>query len=392
MATRIVMPKLGLTMKEGIVTRWFKNEGDPVRIGEPVVEVMTKKITYKIESAAEGALLKVVAPKGKTLPIGGLLGVIGSPDENISDLLMPAPESPAASVTAGAAPSREAVKISPAARKLAEENGVDYARLVGTGPEGRITREDVQKAIAQGVGPAKEPFPADERPVLKVLPYEGMRKAIGDHMSRSWAVAPKVTHHVEVEISALLALRGSVNSDLKEKDKVSLTDFLVKAAARALEMRPEVNSTLEGEEIKVLRDINIGVAIALENGLIVPVLKNANQKSLSAVSQELKKLVKRAKRNKLEPDEMAGGTFTITNVGAYGSVDWFTPIINQPESAVLGVGRVVEKPVVVDGQIAIRPTMGLSLSFDHRVIDGGPAAEFLAVLIGLIEKPHKIYI
>lgn len=392
MATRIVMPKLGLTMKEGIVTRWFKNEGDPVRIGEPVVEVMTKKITYKIESAAEGALLKVVAPKGKTLPIGGLLGVIGSPDENISDLLMLAPENPAASGAVGAAPSREAVKISPAARKLAEENGVDYARLVGTGPEGRITREDVQKAIARGAGPAKEPSLADERPVLKVLPYEGMRKAIGDHMARSWALAPKVTHHVEVEISALLALRGNVNSDLKEKDRVSLTDFLVKAAARALEMRPEVNATLEGEEIKVLRDINIGVAIALENGLLVPVLKNANQKSLSAVSQELKKLVKRAKRNKLEPDEMAGGTFTITNVGAYGSVDWFTPIINQPESAVLGVGRVIEKPVVVDGQIAIRPTMGLSLSFDHRVIDGGPAAEFLAVLISLIEKPHKIYI
>jgi len=387
MATKITMPKLGLTMKIGIVTKWLISEGVIVKKGQPIVEVMTKKINYKMEAPADGILLKIVAIKGVALPIGGLLGIIGAPDEDISDLLIPALPAVAETTTVSTSlPPREKVKISPAARKLAEENRIEYTRITGTGPEGRITREDVQNAIAGGVSPS------EERQTLEVIPYEGMRKAIGDNMAYSWGMAPKVTHHVDVDLSGLLVLRESINSDLKDKDKVSITDFMVKAVARALELKPKINVTLDGEEIKVLKDINIGVAVALESGLIVPVLKNANQKSLSVVSRELKDLVKRAKKNKVNPDEVSGGTFTITNVGAYGSVDWFTPIINQPESAILGIGRIVEKPVVADGQIVIRPVMGLSLSFDHRVIDGAPAAEFLAVLIGLIEKPHKIYI
>jgi pyruvate dehydrogenase E2 component (dihydrolipoamide acetyltransferase) len=387
MATKITMPKLGLTMKVGIISRWLKNEGDAVKKGEPVVEVMTKKITYKVEAPGDGILLKVVASKGATLPIGDILGVIGAPEEDISDLLSPAPSKALGSrVGENTLSPSESLKISPAARKLAEENRIDYARIRGTGPEGRITREDVQKAIAQSV------ILSDARPTLEVIPYEGIRKAIGDHMVHSWGIAPKVTHHVAVDLYELLALRESVNSDLKDKDKVSITDFLVKAVAKSLEMKPHMNVTLDGEEIKVLKDIHVGVAIALQSGLIVPVLRNPDQKSLSTVSKELKDFVKRSKRNKLNPDETSGGTFTITNVGAYNSVDWFTPIINQPESAILGVGRIVEKPAVVKGQIVIRPLMGLSLSFDHRVIDGAPAADFLATLIALIEKPNRIFI
>lgn len=387
MATKITMPKLGLTMKVGIISRWLKNEGDAVKKGEPVVEVMTKKITYKVEAPGDGILLKVVASKGATLPIGDILGVIGAPGEDISDLLSPAPSKALGSrVGENTLSPSESLKISPAARKLAEENRIDYARIRGTGPEGRITREDVQKAIAQSG------ILSDARPTLEVIPYEGIRKAIGDHMVHSWGIAPKVTHHVAVDLYELLALRESVNSDLKDKDKVSITDFLVKAVAKSLEMKPHMNVTLDGEEIKVLKDIHVGVAIALQSGLIVPVLRNPNQKSLSTVSKELKDFVKRAKRNKLNPDETSGGTFTITNVGGYNSVDWFTPIINQPESAILGVGRIVEKPAVVKGQIVIRPLMGLSLSFDHRVIDGAPAADFLATLIALIEKPNRIFI
>jgi pyruvate dehydrogenase E2 component (dihydrolipoamide acetyltransferase) len=266
MATRIAMPKLGLTMKEGIVTRWFKNEGDPIKKGEPVVEVMTKKITYKIEAPVDGILLKIVAPKGKTLPIGGLIGVIGAPEEDVSDLLIPTPLAAEARGPEGTLPSREMMKISPAARKLAEENRIDYTRIVGTGPEGRITREDVQKTIAQGVSPSEEQVFSEERPTLKVIPYEGMRKAIGDHMAHSWGIAPKVTHHVDVDLSGLLALRENINTDLKDKDKVSITDLLVKSVARALEMKPNINATLDGEEIKVLRDVNIGVAVAIESG------------------------------------------------------------------------------------------------------------------------------
>jgi pyruvate dehydrogenase E2 component (dihydrolipoamide acetyltransferase) len=388
MATAINMPKMGLSMKTGTVGKWLKNEGDAVKKGEPIVEVMTEKITNKVEAPADGILLKIVAPKGTKLPVGGLMGVIGEAGEDISAILAAGPSvvaegsaAPASQPAAG-----QKVKISPAAKKLAEENGIDYTRITGTGPEGRITKEDVEKAIAEGVPGA------DDRPTLEVIPYEGMRKAIGDNMAHSWSIAPKVTHHVSVDITNLLALRKTLNNGVKDKDKVSITDLLVKAVARALEIKPNINVTLDGDEIKVLKDINIGVAVALDDGLIVPVVRDANKKSLAEVSKEVKDLAKRARKNKLNPDEMGGGTFTITNVGAWGSVDWFTPIINQPESAILGVGRTVERPVVVDGQIVVRPMMGLSLSFDHRVIDGAPAAEFLAVLLGLIEQPYKIFI
>ncbi|HCF71170.1 MAG TPA: 2-oxo acid dehydrogenase subunit E2, partial [Syntrophomonas sp.] len=278
------------------------------------------------------------------------------------------------------------VKISPAARKLAEENGIDYSRITGTGPEGRITREDVENAIANGVGPA------DDREALEVQPYEGMRKAIGDNMANSWAIAPKVTHMVDVDMTGMLALRKSVNEGLSDKEKVSVTALLIKAIARAIEIKPRVNSILDGDQVKTLKEINIGMAVALDDGLIVPPIKNANTKKLSEVNKEVKDLAKRGRKNKLNPDEMVGSTFTITNVGAYNSVDHFTPIINQPEVAILGIGRTIEKPVVVNGQIVIRPMMGLSLAFDHRVVDGAPAAEYLAVLIDLIEHPHKIFI
>lgn len=389
MATAITMPKMGLSMKTGTVGKWLKNEGDAVKKGEPVVEVMTEKITNKVESPADGILLKIVAPKGTKLPVGGLMGVIGEAGEDISAILAGA-GAPAAAAQSGAPAGKAAagqrVKISPAAKKLAEEHGIDYTCIVGTGPEGRITKEDVEKAIEEGVSAG---YVCTCR---EVIPYEGMRRAIGENMAHSWSVAPKVTHHVSVDISNLLALRKTLNNGLKDKDKISITDLLVKAVARALEIKPNINVTLDGDEIKVLEDINIGVAVALDDGLIVPVVRNANKKSLAEVSKEVKDLAKRARKNKLDPDEMVGGTFTITNVGAWGSVDWFTPIINQPESAILGVGRTVDRPVVVDGQIVIRPMMGLSLSFDHRVIDGAPAAEFLAVLLELIEQPYKIFI
>ncbi|MGD0152286.1 MAG: dihydrolipoamide acetyltransferase family protein [Thermacetogeniaceae bacterium] len=383
MAEIIAMPKMGLSMKTGTVAKWLKNEGDSVKKGEAVVEVMTEKITNKVESPIEGVLLKVVAPKGAKLPIGGLIAVVGAAGEEIADLLKGAPVAAAAST---GTPAGEKVKISPAARKLAEENGIDYQRLAGTGPEGRITREDVERAIVEGVPSA------DDRATLEAIPYEGMRKAIGDNMANSWTVAPKVTHHTSVDLSALLALRKKINNGVKDKDKTSVTDLLVKAVARALEKKPGLNVTLDGEQIKILKEINIGVAVALADGLVVPVVRDADKKGLYEVGKEIRDLAKRARRNKLEPDEMTGGSFTITNIGAYGSVDWFTPIINQPESAILGIGRTVERPVVVDGQIAIRPLMGLSLAFDHRVVDGAPAAQFLGILIDLIENPHKIFI
>ena len=399
MATQINMPKLGLSMKEGTVGKWLKAEGDAVKKGEPLLEIMTDKIANKVDAPCDGILLKITADKKAKLPIGGLMGIVGEAGEDISALLAagsvvkPAAQAQAVARSAPAAlkvAGGEKVKISPAARKLAEENGIDFTALAGTGPEGRIVREDVEKAITEAAAAAS--MPVDTRPVIEVIPYEGMRQVIGENMADSYSIAPKVTHMVSVDVSAFQLLRAQINSDLRETEKISVTDLLVKAVAKALERHPRINSTLSGESIKVLKEINIGVAVALAEGLIVPVVKEANKKSIYDVSSEIRDFGKRARKNKVAMEEMTGSTFTITNVGGYGSVDWFTPIINQPESAILGVGRTVKMPVVVDDQITIRPMMGLSLAFDHRIIDGAPAAEFLATLLKLIEKPHKIFI
>jgi len=373
-------------MKTGTLGKWLKKEGDSVKKGEALVEVMTDKITNKVESPADGTLLKIIAAKGVKLPVGGLMGVLGEAGEDISAILAAGPASSADVAPAAAAAPGGKVKISPAARKLAEDNGVDYTRISGTGPEGRITREDVEKAIEEGIAPA------DDRPTIKVAPYEGMRKAIGENMAASWTTHAKVTEHVSVDMSGILALRKTINEGAKDKDKISVTALLTKAVARAIEINPIVNTILDGDEIKTLKDINIGMAVAVPDGLIVPVIRNANGKKLAEVNVEIGDLAKRGRKNKLEPDEMSGATFTITNLGGYGSVDWFTPIINPPELAILGVGRTIDKPVVVKGEVVVRPMMGLSLSFDHRIIDGAPAAEWLAVLIQLIENPQKIFI
>ncbi|HEX3012140.1 MAG TPA: dihydrolipoamide acetyltransferase family protein [Syntrophomonadaceae bacterium] len=342
MATALVMPKMGLSMKTGTVGKWLVNEGDTVKKGDPVAEVMTDKITNKVEATADGVLLKIVAQKGSKLPVLGLMAVIGETGEDISEVL-------------ASAPTAEAPK-------------------------------------AKAAGAAAPAGGGDERETLEVRPYEGMRKAIGDNMINSWTTAAKVTHMVDVDMSGMMALRKSINEGADDKNKVSVTALLIKAIARAIEIKPSINAILDGEEIKVLKEINIGMAVALDDGLIVPPIRNANTKKLDEVNKEVKDLAKRGRKNKLSPDEMVGSTFTITNVGAYNSVDHFTPIINQPELAILGIGRTVQKPVVVNGEIVIRPMMGLSLSFDHRVIDGAPAAEWLGVLINLIEHPHKIFI
>jgi pyruvate dehydrogenase E2 component (dihydrolipoamide acetyltransferase) len=271
---------------------------------------------------------------------------------------------------------------------MAEENGVDYTQIVGTGPEGRITKEDVEKAIAEGVDFEE----TDDRPTLEVIPYEGMRQAIGENMAKSWSSNARVTHHVKVDMSEILALRKKMNEGVAEKNKISVTAILAKAVARALEIKPCVNASFTGCEIKIWQDINIGMAVAIPGGLIVPVIRDANKKRLTEVNREIADLAKRAHKNKLQIDEMSGATFTITNLGGYGSVDFFTPIINPPEVAILGIGRTTEQPAVVNGQVVARPLMGISLVFDHRVVDGAPAAEWLAVLIGLIENPTTIFI
>ena len=405
MATQINMPKLGLSMKEGVVGKWLKKEGDRLKQGEAVVEIMTDKINNVVESPVDGVLLKIIAAPDTKLLIGEVMGIIGAPGEDVGTFLAPEPASQepvartsavqAAEVPAGAiSVGAERIKISPIARKLAQEHGIDYTLLAKNNPESRIMKEDIEAAIAarETAKSVLAPTSAEEPSTLEVIPYEGMQRVIGENMAKSWAIAPKVTHHVSVDLSQFVALRANINNDLAANDKISFTDLLVKAVAMALKSKPRMNVSLCDRQIKVWRDINIGVAVALPEGLVVPVVRNADQKTVLEISNAIKDLAQRARQNKLQMEEMSGGSFTVTNLGAYGSVDYFTPVINQPESAILGIGRILKMPVVVDDQVVIRPMIGLSLAYDHRIINGAPAAEFMAVLMKLIEAPYKMFV
>ena len=391
MATEITMPKLGLTMTTGKVGRWLVQEGSPVKQGEALLEIMTDKITNVIESPWDGVLLKIIAREGAELPVGAVLGALGGVGEEYREATTTELPSPAA---AGGTPKsgEEKIRISPLARKLAEERGLDWSGITGTGPSGRIVKEDVEAALAAAATKdtvAPRPSPAEREPSgspeFSETPYAGMRRVIGEHMAQSWAISPKVDYHVSVDATAMLKLRQ--DGKQTENEKITLTDIVVKIVARALKLRPNMNVALIGEQIRQYPEPCIGVAVALENGLVVPVVRNADFKPLTAIGRETRQLAQKARTGQLSLEEMRGGTFTVTNVGAFHSVDWFTPLLNQPEAGIIGIGRIVDTPVVRDGQIVIRPMLGVSLSFDHRIIDGLPAAEFLKVVIDLMENP-----
>jgi len=420
MAAEIVMPKMGLTMTVGSVGKWLKKEGDPVAKGDHVAEVLTEKITNLVDSPADGVLLRIAAPEGTTLPIGGVMGFVGAPGEALPAL---PPEPSVASVPKEAIAAAQApqeapggfpeerpsrVRISPVARKMAQEHSIDYTRLQGTGPDGRITKEDIEAVLASPAAAPQAPLPpagfeaapprggvSPDAPLPGTIderPYSGVRRIIGDRMLASWSAAPKVTHHARADAKALLELRASINETLEKEDRVSVTDMLVKITAMALRQKLFMNVSLRGERVVMFREVHLGVAVALEGALIVPVIRNADGKSLICISRELKDLSRRARENALAPEEISGSTFTLTNLGGYRSTEFFTPVINQPESAILGIGRTNDMPVAVDGEVVVRPMMALSLAHDHRVIDGAPAAEFLSLLIGLVEKPFQVFL
>ena len=420
MVAEIVMPKMGLTMTVGSVGKWLKKEGDPVSKGDHVAEVLTEKITNLVDSPADGVLLRISAPEGTTLPIGGVMGYVGAPGEALPGL---PPEPSVASVPKEAIAAAQApqeapggfpeerpsrVRISPVARKMAQEHSIDYTRLQGTGPDGRITKEDIEAVLASPAAAPQAPLPASgfeaapprggvspDAPLPGAIderPYSGVRRIIGDRMLASWSAAPKVTHHARADAKVLLELRASINETLEKEDRVSVTDMLVKITAMALRQKLFMNVSLRGERVVMFREVHLGVAVALEGALIVPVIRNADGKSLICISRELKDLSRRARENALAPEEISGSTFTLTNLGGYRSTEFFTPVINQPESAILGIGRTNDMPVAVDGEVVVRPMMALSLAHDHRVIDGAPAAEFLSLLIGLVEKPFQVFL
>jgi len=376
LVTKILMPRLSLAMKEGTVISWFKKEGDMVKKGESLVEVLSEKATYEVEAPASGVLRKILAPEGTNVPVAGTLGIIAAPDEELPEIeaaVAPRIEAEEAVTVPETKPVErveERVIASPAAKRLAREHDIDLTQVRGTGPEGRIVEEDVRSLI--------EKVKVTPR-VREVIPLTGIKKTAAERVSLSTRTAPQSTITMEVDMSNTVKLR--------EKIQVSYTDMLVKAAAKALAEHPIINSTLENEKIKIFADVNVGVAVATERGLIVPVMYNANGKTLKEIASVLKELVEKAKQGKLTKEELTGGTFTITNLGMYG-VDVFTPIVNPPETAILGVGRVVKRPVVVDGQIVVKPVMQLSLTFDHRVVDGAPAAQFLQKIKNFLENPN----
>ena len=247
-------------------------------------------------------------------------------------------------------------------------------------------REDVEKALAQGIPAPSAPA---EPEVLEVMPYAGLRQVIGENMLRSWLEVPKVDHHASVDMTELLAARRAINEGLPEGERVSVTDLLVLLVARALERKRIFNSLMEPDGIKIYRNVHMGIAIALENALVVPVVRDANKKRLREISAEIRDLAARARENRLTETDFIGGTFTLTNLGGYRSTEHFTPIINPPQAAILGIGRTRDMPAAVDGEVRIRPMMALSLSHDHRIVDGAPAAEFLGILMRMIEAPYR---
>ena len=441
MAKVIVMPKLGLTMTEGTVSKWLKAEGDAVKEGEPLFEVETDKLTNTIEASASGTLLKIAVPAGGEAKCLDPVAVIGEPGEDVSALIgvipaagaaAPAPAVPAAAAPAASAPARapgERVLASPAAKKLARELGIDLALVPGTGPKGRVTEDDVKnfKSAPPPAPPAPpaEPAvkasplaakvaadigldlkdvpahgrvlaadilaavqkggsaPAEEAPREETVPMSGMRKAIARNMLNSHMTSPTVTFNLGIDMTELKRLREQLKG---EEIKVSYTDILVKVVAVALTEFPLLNCSVEDNKIIYKHYVNMGVAVALDNGLVVPNIPDADKKSLTEISAEVKELAKLAREGGLPMDRLKGGTFTITNLGMYG-IESFTPIINQPEVAILGVNTMEDKVVVVDGEICVRPIMNLSLTADHRVVDGSVAAQFLQRVKKLMEKP-----
>jgi len=411
MAAYIAIPKLGMSTSDTTLVEWKAKEGDWVEQGSVVLEIETEKIKWDIEAAASG-FLHILVAEGDKAAIGRVVGLIAETKEELEALQKEPPkeifttvreveEAPSAAATQAeaAAPSvakpteGEHIRISPVARKMAEEHMIDITRVVGTGPGGRIVREDIEKAIA-----AKEVAPPEKAPEVETLggkrvkstiPLKGMRRAIAEHLHRSLAESAQLTAMGEIDMTELIKLRKDF---LAREDvigtRITYTDMFVFAAAKVLKEKPLVNSSLIGNEIKVWEDINIGVAVALEEGLIVPVVKNADKKSIAEISRTVKKLVEKAREGKLVPDEVTGGTFTITNLGAAGAGWRFeTAIINQPETAILGTGGITDRAVVKDGQIVIRPIMTYSFTYDHRVIDGALAVQFMARMIELLETP-----
>ena len=440
MPVEVILPKLSTTMDEGTIVRWLKDEGHEVESGEILFEVETDKAVMEVEAPATGVLAQILSPAGSTVPVAQVVAYITSPGERLGESPLEPPASPAPQPAAvperrsrDARQQRRAPTASPLARKLAQQHNIDLAAVKGSGAAGRIVERDVREAIdkakttqheperftaspvarrlakelgvdlsaVSGTGPggrivledvqraAERPAPVEQAITLtggQAVPLSGVRRVIASRMAESARTAARVTLTTEVDASSLVSWRSAMKAEQEVEPAPSYTDIVVFLVARALRENPRLNARLEGEAIRLLDPINIGLATHTEHGLLVPVVRDVDHKALWDIARESRRLVEKARAGKATPDELTGGTFTVTNLGMY-EVDAFTPIINLPECAILGLGRIVAKPVVVQGRIAVGQMMALSLSFDHRLVDGAPAARFLQRVKQLIEEP-----
>lgn len=431
----VFMPRLSDTMEEGVISRWLKKEGDTVHQGDVIGEIDTDKATMDLEVFEDGVLEKLLVPEGTTVAIGEPVAIIGdgsgtgggtAPGTSItqsttaaeapaapSEPAAPAPGAPVAGPESAKRTPAGRVLTSPLARRIAAEHGLDIATITGTGPGGRIVRADVEAAVAAGDGRAEKPgqgAPAGQpaqpsqtgaaRPEGAAgqadtgadsveVPLTQMRKATARRLTES-AVAPHFFLTNVVGVDRLFAFRQEVNQRYADSGvKVSVTDLLVRACAVTLHAHPQVNSSWAGDKILQHRRTHIGVAVAIENGLIVPVVRDAEAKPLDELAAETRELAEKARAGKLKPDEFSGGTFTISNLGMFG-IDNFTAVINPPEAAILAVGAATEEPFVQDGTLQSRRIMKLTMTADHRVLDGATAAAFLRDLKQTLEEPLRI--
>ncbi|WP_419887248.1 dihydrolipoamide acetyltransferase family protein [Neobacillus niacini] len=413
MAVKIEMPKLSLTMSEGTVLHWMKKVGDPVKKGDAIVEVSSDKEVCELDAPEDGVLLDVTAKEGESVACHTVLAYIGQPAETVQvketsseaanngNHIEAARDSNPSSRTITSSPS-EKVKISPVARKMATEAGLDIQSIVGTGPNGRISKEDIEKAIQEaGNREEKRETPVLESAIKEAVSVEnsekrpviGMRKVIAKRMQESLQQSAQLTHHMKADITELLSLKKktALLVEKQHNTKYTLTDFIARAVVLSLQEHKQMNSAFIEEEIHIYNHIHLGIAAEVENGLVVPVVSHADSKSLVELSQSIKELSQLAKTKQLKSNQMRGSTFTISNLGSYG-IEYFTPILNTPETGILGVGAAQETPVFVGDQVQKRILLPLSLTFNHQVLDGAPAAQFLQTLKNYLEEPIHLYL
>ena len=459
MATKIVMAQLSPTMEEGRLLEWMVQEGDRVEPSDILAEIETDKANMDIEALKGGVIRKIVVEAGATVPVGAIIGIIGEPDEDISALLAEAeasmagtppvkdaedaeeapdsgeaedsaeePPPPVAPVAhTQDAPTAEPVsaavletahshvaessvtgrlRVSPVARRIAEQAGLDLGLIEGSGPGGRILKDDVEQAIATGsarpvaatavpsaspvasAAPSVAPATGPARLVAKDIELSMMRKAIATRLSQSIGPIPHFFLTSEIDMGRALDMRKEMNQRIAP-EKIGVNDLLVKATAEALARHPEINASWEGDRIRYHASADIGIAVAVEDGLITPVLHEADRKGLLQIARESVDLVARARERKLMPEEYQGATFSVSNLGMF-DIDQFTAIINPPEAGILAVGSTIEKPVVEDGEVVVRRRMRVTMSCDHRVIDGATGARFLRTFRAMLENPLEM--